>query len=84
VTRSPAVTELGDAVTSQEMLGHGGSVISNEVVQVVCPVVTQSLGQSTAGTDAETVVVTEYLPQASWPVATSTDAPLPLTLTGRP
>jgi hypothetical protein len=69
---------------SQVTVGHGGSVISKLVVQVVCPVVTQSLGQSTAGTVAVTVVVTEYLPQASDPVGTSTDAPVPLTVTGLP
>jgi hypothetical protein len=43
---------------SQVTVGHGGSVTSKLAVQVVCPVVTQSLGQSTAGTDAVTVVVT--------------------------
>mgnify|MGYP003440402088 CR=1 FL=1 len=59
VTRSPTVTEADDARTSQVTVGHGGSVTSKLVVHVVWPVVTQSLGQSTAGTDAVTVVVTE-------------------------
>src|ERR1041384_1648652 len=67
---------------SQVTVGHGGSVTSKPAVQVVCPVVTQSLGQSTAGTDATTVVVTEYLPQANEPAATSTEAPVPLTVPG--
>jgi hypothetical protein len=44
---------------SQDTVGHGGSVISKDAVQVVWPVVTQSLGQSTAGTLAVTVVVAE-------------------------
>jgi hypothetical protein len=84
VTRSPDVTEEDDALMSQVTVGHGGSVISKLVVHVVWPVVTQSLGQSTAGTVAVTVVVTEYLPQANDPVATSTAAPVPLTVTGLP
>jgi hypothetical protein len=42
---------------SQVTVGHGGSVISKLAVQVVCPVVTQLLGQSTAGTVAVTVAV---------------------------
>ena len=57
-TLSPAVAELGEAIMSHETDGHGGSLTVNEVVQVVVPVVTHSLGQSTAGTDAVTVVVT--------------------------
>ena len=58
VMRSPTLTDEGVALMSQVTVGHGGSVTSKLVVQVVCPVVTQSLGQSTAGTDAVTVVVT--------------------------
>jgi hypothetical protein len=84
VTRSPTLTEEELARISQVTVGHGGSVISKLVVHVVCPVVTQSLGQSTAGTVAVTVVVTEYLPQARLPVGTSTVAAVPLTVTGRP
>jgi hypothetical protein len=78
------VASEGVAEMLQEMVGHGGSVTSNDVVQVVCPVVTQSLGQSTAGTVAVTVVVTEYRPQGIPLVGISTEAPLPLTVTGRP
>jgi len=58
VTRLPSVTVVLSAEIAQVTVGHGGSVISKPVVQVVCPVVTQSLGQSTAGTVAVTVVVT--------------------------
>src|SRR5205085_9200884 len=55
VMRSPSVALDGVAVMSQVTVGHGGSVISKLTVQVVCPVVTQLLGQSTAGTVAVTV-----------------------------
>jgi hypothetical protein len=58
VMRSPSLTESGDGVITQVTVGHGGSVTSKLVVQVVVPVVTHSLGQSTAGTVAVTVVVT--------------------------
>ena len=84
VTRLPDSTDEAEALISQVTVGHGGSVTSKLAVHVVWPVVTQSLGQSTAGTVAVTVVVTEYRPQASDPVATSTAAPVPLTVTGRP
>src|SRR5262245_38617820 len=55
VTRSPGNTVDGVADAVHETLGQGGSVMLNVEVQVVCPVVTQSLGQSTAGTEAVTV-----------------------------
>ena len=49
VTRSPDSTDEAEALMSQVTVGHGGSVTSKLAVQVVWPVVTQSLGQSTAG-----------------------------------
>src|SRR5262245_50964150 len=84
VTLSATRTLDTEALMLQDTVGHGGSVISKLVVHVVLPVVTHSLGQSTAGTLALTVVVTVYRPQASWPVATSIEPPVPLTVTGRP
>src|SRR5690349_1608732 len=66
------------------MVGHGGSVTTNVAVHVVCPVVTQLLGQSTAATDAVTVDVTVYVPHGIPLVATSTAAPLPVTATDWP
>ena len=59
VMRLPASTVEGVASIVQVTDGHGGSVTSKLTVQVVWPVVTHSLGQSTAGTVAVTVVVTE-------------------------
>ena len=57
----PHTIESGDRLDGRylmlETVGHGGSVISKLVVHEVCPVVTQLLGQSTAGTVAVTVVV---------------------------
>jgi len=37
---------------SHDIGGHGASLTVNDVLQVVVPVVTQSAGQSTAGTVA--------------------------------
>ena len=59
VMRPPCSTVVGEASIVQVTVGHGGSVTSKLTVQVVWPVVTHSLGQSTAGTVAVTVVVTE-------------------------
>jgi hypothetical protein len=43
-TRSPSVTVLGEATMLHVTVGQGGSVTSNEAVQVDTPVVTQSAG----------------------------------------
>jgi hypothetical protein len=59
VMRPPCSIVVGEASIVQVTDGHGGSVTSKLTVQVVWPVVTHSLGQSTAGTVAVTVVVTE-------------------------
>ena len=59
VMRPLSSIDEGEASIVQVTDGHGGSVTSKLTVQVVWPVVTHSLGQSTAGTVAVTVVVTE-------------------------
>jgi hypothetical protein len=38
--------------------GHGGSVISNEAAQVVCPLVTHSSGKPESASVAVTIAVT--------------------------